>query len=993
MTEHSGLETEERPVAKGDAAEGGGNSLDGALARAIAWSGGVKLLTQIVAWTSTLVVARLLSPEDYGLIGMAAVYLYLVQLLSELGIGTAVITLRALTRHQLEQINTLSVLAGLFGFMISVAAARPLGRFFESPHLPAVVLVMSTTFIINSFRVVPSALLQRSLNFRRLALIDGAQAIGLAAVNVALAMAGFRYWTLVIGSIMSAILSTTLIVRARPCRFAPIEWRSIAHALTFSWRVVIGTVSWYVYTDADFLIAGKRLGAAALGAYNFGWTLANVPIEKITSLVNSVTPSFFSAAQHDRVLTRRYLLLITEGIALATFPATLGLALVADDLVLAGLGEKWRAAIVPLRLLALYSSVRSIMPFLVQVLNVTGSTRYVMWVNIIAAILLPLGFYFGSHWGSSGIALAWIAVHPIVVAIPIAARVFSSLSLPVRGYFRALWPATASCIGMAAAVLSVRAITGESLPRIATLVILVLVGAIAYVGVLNLFFRSRVVAIRQGWALIRSGQPAVASVATPTSATSMSVPANGRITPYFSTHSASTTTGPRVLLVAYNFPPDETIGALRWQKMARRFCERGWQMDVIALDPSCIPRTDAKRYADLPSGLRAFGVPLPTLFLQRLESIAWRCYRMIIEPERSADDDNGSDLRPRRELTSRLRLALRAHRARIDYAQMARWANEAARRGIQIVEPGVHCAVITTGPPHLAHEAGRIIATRTGLPLVVDLRDAWSLQTVERGLPEYLASPTWIELAQRYEKPIIESAAVVALNTQVFERAMAQVYPHAAGRFVTVMNGSDDDVIPPSRHDSVFRLRFAGSIYDVSAPGILLEAASRVIERLGLTPEQFSIEFLMDQGHYEGVPVDVVARRAGVEAYLTIHPLRPRAEALEFLAGATMLVSLRQYSPLAIPAKLFEYVRVAAWLLVMAEKDSATEVMLRGTGAEIVEPGDVEETAAAIQRCYEAFRAGERPQPVAAERDFSRRAQADVLIDRIEAVLNGHRSA
>src|SRR5689334_16063176 len=188
MTEHSGLDTEEQPPKADPSSENGGNPLDGALARAIAWSGGVKLLTQIVAWTSTLVVARLLSPEDYGLIGMAAVYLYLVQLLSELGIGTAVVTLRALTQHQLEQINTLSVLAGISGFMISVAAARPLAQFFESPHLAGVVLAMSTTFIINSFRVVPSALLQRSLNFRRLALIDGAQGIGLAAVNVALAM-------------------------------------------------------------------------------------------------------------------------------------------------------------------------------------------------------------------------------------------------------------------------------------------------------------------------------------------------------------------------------------------------------------------------------------------------------------------------------------------------------------------------------------------------------------------------------------------------------------------------------------------------------------------------------------------------------------------------------------------------------------------------------------------------------------------------------------
>jgi hypothetical protein len=207
------------------------------------------------------------------------------------------------------------------------------------------------------------------------------------------------------------------------------------------------------------------------------------------------------------------------------------------------------------------------------------------------------------------------------------------------------------------------------------------------------------------------------------------------------------------------------------------------------------------------------------------------------------------------------------------------------------------------------------------------------------------------------------------------------------------MNGVDDDPIPASRHDNVFRLRFAGSIYDVSSPAVLLEAAAAVIRSLALSPEQFSIEFLMDAAHYEGVSIDVVARRAGVEQFVTIEPLRPRAEALVFLAEATMLVSLRQYSPIAIPAKLFEYVRMGAWLLVMAEHDSATELLLRGTDAEIVEPNNVTQAAASIELCYRAFRAGVRPQPVATGRDFSRNAQADVLIDRIEAVIEARQSS
>src|SRR5678815_5083631 len=126
---------------------------------------------------------------------------------------------------------------------------------------------MSLAFVINSFRVVPGALLQRSLRFRRVALIDGTQAVVLAGANVAFAAAGFRYWTLVLGYLLSALISTTLMVRSMPCRFVQVQWKSISHAIAFSWRVVVGAVAGYVYTDADFIVAGKRLGEAALGAY------------------------------------------------------------------------------------------------------------------------------------------------------------------------------------------------------------------------------------------------------------------------------------------------------------------------------------------------------------------------------------------------------------------------------------------------------------------------------------------------------------------------------------------------------------------------------------------------------------------------------------------------------------------------------------------------------------------------------------------------------
>ena len=130
-------------------------SLDRSLVRGVAWTGAIKWVTQIAAWVSTLAVARLLSPEDYGLVGMAAVYLGLLTMLSEAGLGTTVIAMRDLRGNRLGQMHSLSVIVGVVGFGVSWLVAGPLAAFFNAPALRWVVIALSANFIIMSLRTVP----------------------------------------------------------------------------------------------------------------------------------------------------------------------------------------------------------------------------------------------------------------------------------------------------------------------------------------------------------------------------------------------------------------------------------------------------------------------------------------------------------------------------------------------------------------------------------------------------------------------------------------------------------------------------------------------------------------------------------------------------------------------------------------------------------------------------------------------------------------------
>lgn len=460
--------------------------------------------------------------------------------------------------------------------------------------------------------------------------------------------------------------------------------------------------------------------------------------------------------------------------------------------------------------------------------------------------------------------------------------------------------------------------------------------------------------------------------------------------------------GRRLLLVSEHFPPSHSVGALRWQMLARYAAERGWGLDVVTLDPaSHAEGVDAARLAQLPPDVRIYVLPRATPRLARFVSSAWRLVaRRLLRrgvaggafatattaaaaPVPPAAVGQGSHRRAE-ILDRRLepRDLIRAYLVWLEYAQGWRWAKDAAALARRIVQPGVHRAVVTSGPPHTVHEAGRLVSRRHALPFVMDLRDPWSLA---QRLPEATASRLWYRLAASGERVAVAQAALVVANTEASSRALRALYPAAATRVITVMNGADDEPMPiPSSADGgPFVVAYAGTIYLDRDPRPLFHAAARVIRELGLTPAQIVLRFL---GDTEGFDLHGAARAEGIAEFVTLAPPRPRAEALRFLADAALLVSLPQDSTMAVPAKVFEYVQFDAWLLAFAERDSATELVLRDSGADVVAPGDVDASADVLRRRYAEFVRGERPRALNRDGRFDRRTQAVVLLDALDRV-------
>jgi len=467
--------------------------MDHSLLRSVAWNAMADWVSQIFSWLSFLIVIRLLTPADFGIVNMALVLLPFLQYIATFGIGRSIITLRNLTEEQLAQLNSVGLLLGITGFALAAALAKPFAMFFKTPALAPVVVVICIALIPNGMQTVSVGLLTRDLRFRTLSLLIGASAVVSAAFTLLFAWLGWKYWALVLGNLLATILRSAFVLRTRPQKYAIPHMASIREPLQFGGHVIVSMIALNCYQRLDNLTAGRVLGQAALGLYGMAWTLANVPLEKVTSLVTTVIPSYLAQLKDDPTALRRYLRNLTEGVALASFPATVGLGLVARELVPLALGRKSVGMIPPLEVLSVYAAFRSIVALLPKLLTAVGNPRFVMWNDLAALVILPTSFYLGSRWGIVGIAWGWVVAYPIVAA-SLYRKTFITIGMKTRDYIRALRPALDATIVMAGVVLLFKHAIPASQPLPLRLAFEIVAGIISYLGTLLLMHRQRVAA-------------------------------------------------------------------------------------------------------------------------------------------------------------------------------------------------------------------------------------------------------------------------------------------------------------------------------------------------------------------------------------------------------------------------------------------------------------------------------------------------------------------
>ncbi|MGH7770070.1 MAG: lipopolysaccharide biosynthesis protein [Candidatus Binatia bacterium] len=397
----------------------------------------VKVFGQVISWTITIYVVRILSPNDYGLMAMAGVYLSFVMLFNEVGLGSAIIQKKDLTQEDLSNICWAIIFINVVLYVLSVLSAPLIAAFFNEPRVTDVIRVASIIFIIHSLGLVSYHMLTRDMIFNRRSQAEMIGNLSGAVSTLWLATHGFGVWSLVWGTIIVEATRNLLFFVFYPWKldFA-FSFSKIKGMTQFGSKVALARFFWYLYSNMDLLIAGKILGKTQLGFYSIAVQFSTIPLDKVVSTISQVAFPVFSAVQDDHALLRRYFLTIVKFVAFVSFPAFLGIFVIAESAVPLFLSTKWMPAILPLQILCMVATFRAINTMNAPLVLAIGRPEILMFNNLIMAVVLALSFFIGSDYGLTGFAYAWL-VFPAVFLITTSISL-NLVGLPLVQYFKEL---------------------------------------------------------------------------------------------------------------------------------------------------------------------------------------------------------------------------------------------------------------------------------------------------------------------------------------------------------------------------------------------------------------------------------------------------------------------------------------------------------------------------------------------------------------------------
>ena len=446
----------------------------------LAWKVASQVFRQGSRVAVAIVLARLLTPHDYGLAAMVLAFSALVIIFSDLALGAALVQRKELSEADRSTVFWVSAAVGVAFTVIGVAVSYPIASFYGEPSVQPLFAAFSISFLVTALGTTQSALLSREMNFKSLELrMMAGTAVG-GVVGIWLALEGYGAWAIIGQQLAIAVVSTTLLWVLSPWR--PRFVFSV-DTLRDYWRFsasVFGTrLLFYANRNADNVLIGRFLGSAALGVYAVAYNIMLMPLSRIAQPVVEVLFPAFSRLQDERKRMAAAWLRGNRLIGAITIPAMLGLMVVAPEFVRVVLGERWEEAIPVIQLLAWVGLLQSLQRLNSSVLMACDRAKTLLWYSIVVLVASLAAFVFGLQWGIVGVAAAYAASSTVVELYYtwLTARV---LEISPMSLVHALSGVIQASLGMLACVLFARFLLADELGDVSLLILLTALGAATF---------------------------------------------------------------------------------------------------------------------------------------------------------------------------------------------------------------------------------------------------------------------------------------------------------------------------------------------------------------------------------------------------------------------------------------------------------------------------------------------------------------------------------
>jgi len=395
----------------------------------------------------SLLLARLLKPDDYGLIGMVIVFTELLGSILDSSVGPSVVHFRE-EHPELERPTyfTASVLLGVFFTVILLVSAPLIADFYREPRLVLVLRVMSPLLLISSVKTVSGGILARELRFRELSYADISASLVSGLIAIVMAYRGFGVWSLVANQFLFILLTAIAYGWwVRPQFRLPLNRHVVVRLWNYGLPLTGSSLLFKFYDNADYLVVGRVLGSGPLGLYSVAFRLAMLINERISAVINRVAFPSFANLKHDLPRVIGHWFAVTKRVTLITFPLLVWLGFNADDFIRVTLGSRWLPAAMPLKFLCVMTAVKILTNIIGQILTAVGYPGVVFRYDVLNAIALPLAFLIGcKSSGLLGVGIAWCTVFPLVrLLFLLQAR--RTLHFSLRAYARNLFDPLLIC--------------------------------------------------------------------------------------------------------------------------------------------------------------------------------------------------------------------------------------------------------------------------------------------------------------------------------------------------------------------------------------------------------------------------------------------------------------------------------------------------------------------------------------------------------------------